>query len=349
MLLSIVSASSSLRACSLCSAILFVGTSNIAVAASCWIHNGSVMRLEASGDSRQFIYEMPRRELRDLGIEPGTLLLSGVSAGQTYVGMSRIFSVECPNEFREYKVSGPILRNHTQVILYGQRQLFRGCVPTGKVMRDTLVFNYLQLCPEPTPDIAARPTPDIGNGSTKQKPSNEGPRGSSGTGFFVSRNHVLTNNHVIKDCGSNSIQVAYPERRPERAYISGEDNTNDLALLQTDLPNASVASFRIGARLGDTVATYGFPFPGLLSSSGNFTVGNITSLTGMNDDTRLLQTSTPTPQNINFAIQTPMVVNFLTIKGVSPIIGDRSRTTLEPANVADIAKGFTVQITCGQS
>jgi serine protease Do len=54
------------------------------------------------------------------------------------------------------------------------------------------------------------------------------------------------------------------------------------------------------------------------------------------------------PQNVNFAIQTPMVVNFLTIKGVSPAVGDRSRTTLEPANVADLAKGFTVQITCGQ-
>jgi S1-C subfamily serine protease len=200
----------------------------------------------------------------------------------------------------------------------------------------------------------------------------------------VAPKQVLTNNHVIKDCRNTPIRVSYPERRPERAYIVGQDDTNDLALLQTDLSNVSVASFRFSVRLGETVAAYGFPFLGLLSSSGNFTLGNITSLTGMNDDTRLLQTSTPiqpgnsggplldmtgsvvgvtesqlnamtmiqvannVPQNVNFAIQAPMVVNFLAIKGVSPVIADKNRSTLDPPGVADIAKGFTVQVTCGQ-
>ena len=45
----------------------------------------------------------------------------------------------------------------------------------------------------------------------------------------------------------------------------GQDDTNDLALLQTDLLNASLASFRFAARLGEFVATYGFPFPGLFA------------------------------------------------------------------------------------
>jgi serine protease Do len=210
------------------------------------------------------------------------------------------------------------------------------------------------------------------------------PKEISGTGFFVAPKQVLTNNHVIKDCRTNPIRVSYPERRPERAYIVGQDDTNDLAVLQTELANTSVASFRFSARLGEAVAAYGFPFRGLLSSSGNFTLGNVTSLTGMNDDTRLLQTSTPIqpgnsggplldmsgsvigvivsqlnamtmiqvadniPQNVNFAIQTPMVVNFLTIKGVSPTTADKTRPTLDPAGVADVAKGFTVQVTCGQ-
>jgi tetratricopeptide (TPR) repeat protein len=114
----------------------------------------------------------------------------------------------------------------------------------------------------------------------------------SGTGFFVAPHFVLTNNHVIRGCGSNVISVLYPDRKPEPAFISGQDDTNDLALLRTEAPNVSTATFRFAPRLGETVATYGFPFPGLLSSSGNFTLGNVTSLTGINDDTRLLQTST---------------------------------------------------------
>jgi hypothetical protein len=47
-------------------------------------------------------------------------------------------------------------------------------------------------------------------------------------------------------------------------------------------------------KLIDQVATYGFPYSGVLSSSGNCTFGNVTSLIGMKDDTRFLQMSTPT-------------------------------------------------------
>ena len=124
--------------------------------------------------------------------------------------------------------------------------------------------------------------------------------------------------------------------------------------MRTDLSGLSVVSFRLAPRLGEMVATYGFPYFGILSSSGNFTLGNITSMTGMGDDTRFLQMSTPiqpgnsggplldmsgavvgvvvaqlsavnmmkagnsVPQNVNFAIQAPIVTNFLFIKGVTP-------------------------------
>ena len=205
---------------------------------------------------------------------------------------------------------------------------------------------------------------------------------SSGTGFFVAPQYVLTNNHVIKDCGRNPIQVSYPERRPERAFISGQDETNDLALLHTDLPNLAVASFRFGPRIGEAVATYGFPLSGLLSSSGNFTLGSVTSLAGPNDDSRVLQISAPVqpgnsggplldmsgsvigvveyqlnallmikvtgnvPQNVNFAIQSPIVVNFLRTKGISPSLAEAGHKISDPPEVADLAKAFAVQIIC---
>jgi uncharacterized protein len=44
---------------------------------------------------------------------------------------------------------------------------------------------------------------------------------ASGTGFFVAPHFVLTNNHVIKSCGEYPITVAYPDKRPVRAYIAG--------------------------------------------------------------------------------------------------------------------------------
>ena len=112
------------------------------------------------------------------------------------------------------------------------------------------------------------------------------------------------------------------------------------------------------------------------------TIGNVTSLAGLNDDTRVLQTSAPAqpgnsggplldmsgnvigvmegqlnallviratsdiPQNVNFAIQTPIVVNFLSIKGVAPTFADKPRKNLDSAEVADLAKAFTIQVAC---
>jgi hypothetical protein len=204
----------------------------------------------------------------------------------------------------------------------------------------------------------------------------------SGTAFFVAPNLLLTNNHVVKDCGRN-LQVRYPERTSYPATVSAQDDTNDLALLRTDMTGQSIASFRFRPRLGEAVATYGFPYSSLLSSSGNFTSGNVTSLSGMKDDTRFIQISTPVqpgnsggplldpsgnvvgvvvgqlnavvmmealgsvPQNVNFAIQAPIVVNFLSTKDVAPKL-DSSDTHRELpwSDVADIAKKFTVQVHC---
>jgi serine protease Do len=204
----------------------------------------------------------------------------------------------------------------------------------------------------------------------------------SGTGFFVAQNRVATNNHVVSAC-TKAIQVRYPERASYTATISGQDATNDLVLLHTEMPHLSVASFRFQPLLGEAVATYGFPYSDVLSPTGNFTLGNITALSGMKDDTRLLQTSTPiqpgnsggplldmsgrvigvvvaqldamarmqtdrsVPQNVNFAIQSPIVINFLSAKGVTPNL-DNSSTGAQrpPSEVADMAKKFTVQIYC---
>jgi hypothetical protein len=52
-------------------------------------------------------------------------------------------------------------------------------------------------------------------------------------------------------------------------------------------------------------------------------------------------------QNVNFAIQPSIVINFLSVKGVTPNL-DNSSTGAQrpPSDVADMAKKFTVQIYC---
>jgi serine protease Do len=204
----------------------------------------------------------------------------------------------------------------------------------------------------------------------------------SGTAFFIASNLLLTNNHVVKEC-RNSIQVRYPEQTSYMGAIAGQDETNDLALLRTDMSNLSVASFRSPAQLGEPVATYGFPYSDILSSGGNFTLGSVTSLSGLRNDSRFIQIQAPVqpgnsggplldmsgsvigvvagrldaillmqggggvPQNINFAIQAPIVINFLSTKGITPKLDTPgARRVLPPSDVADLAKSFTVQVYC---
>jgi serine protease Do len=77
------------------------------------------------------------------------------------------------------------------------------------------------------------------------------------------------------------------------ARILAKDVQNDLALVKIDVPRSEAAHLRLTARQGETVAVYGFPLAGLLSSGGNLTGGNVTALSGIGDDTRFLQISAP--------------------------------------------------------
>jgi len=216
----------------------------------------------------------------------------------------------------------------------------------------------------------------VGEHPPPKGPSAEAETTISGTGFFVAPNRVVTNNHVVSGC-TKDIQVRYPDGRPYTATISGQDRNNDLVLLQTDMDNLSTAAFEPEPRVGDQVATYGFPYSGVLSSSGNCTLGYVTSLSGIQDDTRFLQISVPVqpgnsggalvdmsgsvvgvvvaqlnavaksiPQNVNFAIQPSFVMNFLSVKGAPPKYSSSTGTRKPPQEVCEIAKKFTVQIYC---
>jgi S1-C subfamily serine protease len=224
---------------------------------------------------------------------------------------------------------------------------------------------------------ATRPAPLAASPAPK---SDEEEKLSSGTGYFVTNSgHVVTNHHVVKGC--STIAVFSGDQPAVEGRLVGSDETNDLAVLKTEVKPQKVASLRIGARLGESVAVFGYPLSQVLASSGNFTLGNITALAGMRDDARHLQISAPVqagnsggplvdangnlvgtvisklnamkvvqatgdmPQNVNFAIKSSVVASFLESRGIT-YETTTSSNVLAPADLADHAKAMSVMILC---
>ena len=117
-----------------------------AQAASCWLHNNSLMKLEDSGRERWFYYARPKPSLRPSGVRQGTLLFNGRKSGDWYSGTARRFSRFCRGTPLEYFVEGPVLQNPLRIVLRGTREVHRRCVNTGQVASDTLVFTYSHRC-----------------------------------------------------------------------------------------------------------------------------------------------------------------------------------------------------------
>jgi hypothetical protein len=198
---------------------------------------------------------------------------------------------------------------------------------------------------------------------------------SFGSGFFVTaQGHVLTNAHVVKDCSGIAVEsVGMPA---VTARVIATDFKNDLAVVLSGNKASSVARIETnGPRLGDSVVVYGFPLADTIASSGNVTVGNVSALAGISDDSRMLQISAAVqpgssggpvmnlrggvvgvvvgklalvataPQNVNFAIKANVAKIFLESHGV-----DYQSMQVAPeksvADIAEDAQRFSVRIFC---
>ena len=213
-----------------------------------------------------------------------------------------------------------------------------------------------------------------------RRPSDAEKGASSGTGFFVTaEGHVITNAHVVEGC--SAPKITWGLASPVTGRVLTRDGANDLALIKSDLKPNATASLRAGVKIGEGIATFGYPLVGLLSTKGNFTTGNVSALTGMRDDTRFLQISAPVqpgnsggpmldqagnvvgvvvsklnaikvaeaiddvPQNVNFAIKTSVLMNFLDVNGVSYAAAGPGQA-IDPAALAEKARAISVFIVC---
>lgn len=116
---------------------------------------------------------------------------------------------------------------------------------------------------------------------------------SSGSGFVVAPNHVLTNHHVIED--ARSIEVTN-ERRSTSGRAVFSDPVNDLALVETETSFEKFAQFREGIELllGEDVVLVGFPLQNLLGQGPQVTAGNVSGLCGFANNAAILQYTAPT-------------------------------------------------------
>ncbi|MCA3271396.1 MAG: trypsin-like peptidase domain-containing protein [Roseomonas sp.] len=231
--------------------------------------------------------------------------------------------------------------------------------------------------PLPRPPSATAPAPSPGT-----PPQAGRGRASTGTGFVVARDRVLTNHHVIDGCNAITVRSAdgrtLPATMPARVDVQ-----RDLALLVVPNDPGPILPFRANpVRRGESVVTYGFPLAGLLAAGPTLTTGEVSALAGLANNEQHFQISAPVqqgnsggplldrqghvmgvivsklnaqriaqrtgdiPQNVNFAVKGTEALGFLRRAGVEPTLRESAPTELSAAEVGERAHASTVFIRC---
>jgi hypothetical protein len=109
--------------------------------ASFWLHNGSVVTLEADGESRRFIYHQPREGVAKAGAKAGSILFQGIRSGDSYSGTAYLFSLRCGPQ--SYEVSGKVSADQRLVTLSGQAPVLGKDCRVRRQKTDTLEFRFM--------------------------------------------------------------------------------------------------------------------------------------------------------------------------------------------------------------
>ena len=123
---------------------------------------------------------------------------------------------------------------------------------------------------------------------------------ATGSGFFVSTDGVVaTNAHVIN--GAKRIEVTVNTEFGNKTYTANvllKDESNDVALLSIEDPNFrglnslpfSILPF---TDIGENVFTIGYPLNSIMGDNYKVTNGIVSSNSGLKDDIRFMQITTP--------------------------------------------------------
>jgi S1-C subfamily serine protease len=206
---------------------------------------------------------------------------------------------------------------------------------------------------------------------------------STGTGFLVAAERVMTNHHVVDGC--NRVLLRSPTGHWLEARPPARTDANlDLAVLNVPGLGGPTLAFRQGpaVRRGEGVVAYGFPLAGLLSSDPKLTRGEVNGLRGIGDNPNQYQISAEVQpgnsggplvdmqgnlvgvvvsklnaqavarrtgdiaQNINFAVQGQAALAFARRAGVEVRVADSAGPDRSAADVGEVAHRSTLFIRC---
>jgi S1-C subfamily serine protease len=203
---------------------------------------------------------------------------------------------------------------------------------------------------------------------------------------FTKQGHIFTNQHVIS--GADAIFIVRYENGMLADKLPAKlvkmDPKSDLAILQCadwKAPKGApstpplIVSTR-SCKLGDSVFVLGFPLPGTVSSNVKYTKGDISDLSGVEDDSSKIQHTTPIqpgnsggpmclndgrvvgivvsslnpgytlarngsiPQGVNFSVKSDYLI---TLAGIADVEIPKDATT-ESTTPVEHVKAYTVQI-----
>jgi S1-C subfamily serine protease len=203
-----------------------------------------------------------------------------------------------------------------------------------------------------------------------------------GTGFFISPDLLVTNYHVISGCAELRLRKNGGDLGGARLVTTSA--ADDLAVLRSPAPGKSFLKLRVGLPIkpAEPVLVFGYPLAQALSSAGNTTLGNVTALSGLHDDSRYIQISAAVqpgnsggpavdeagrligvvvsklnaaavarvigdiPQNVNFAIKVSTLVNFLEAHNVAYQPAEPAARELPVTERAERAEASSAQVAC---
>ena len=154
---------------------------------------------------------------------------------------------------------------------------------------------FMKLYPEN--DLSEDDVDSSGNGNnSKDKDTPSG----NGSGFFVGRNIVATNHHVVD--GAKKVEIVIQTEQNIKTYsakVLSVDKLNDLALLtieDEDFVEYKSLPYQIAPRsieVGSSIFTMGYPIVGAMGSEIKVTDGIISSKTGFQGNVSTYQISAP--------------------------------------------------------
>jgi len=147
-----------------------------------------------------------------------------------------------------------------------------------------------EVCAAPRVELsaAAAPAPVV----AQARPNAQARQVSSGTGFVVAVDRVVSNHHVVDGC-ARVLARTVDGRWLAATLPALVDAALDLAVLTIPgNPGPSLAFRNAPAvRRGEGVVAYGFPLAGLLSADPKLTAGQINALAGVRNDPNNYQIS----------------------------------------------------------